>query len=140
MNSVRVLIVDDEEDFATAIADRLSKRGFRASAVFSGQEALHAVKETEYDAVVLDLKMPEMDGLQTLQEIRKIDPAVQILVLTGHGTVSAGIGGMQLGAADFLQKPLAIEALSASIQAAAEQSRAKRGLKQSQNEDNAEQL
>ena len=139
MNSVRVLIVDDEEDFATAIADRLSKRGFQTSAVFSGREALQAVKETEYDAVVLDLKMPGMDGLQTLQEIRKIDPEVQILVLTGHGTVSAGIGGMQLGAADFLQKPLAIEALSTSIEAVAEQSRAKRSRKQSQNEDKTEQ-
>jgi DNA-binding NtrC family response regulator len=138
MNSVRVLIVDDEQDFATAIAERLSKRGFHASSVFSGQDALRAVKETEYDAVVLDLKMPGMDGLQTLQEIRKIDPAVQILVLTGHGTVSAGIGGMQLGAADFLQKPLAIEALSTSIQAAAEQSHAKRSQKQSKNENNAE--
>jgi len=138
MNSVQVLIVDDEEDFATAIAERLSKRGFRASAVFSGHEALRAIRETEYDAVVLDLKMPGIDGLQTLQEIRKIDPDVQILVLTGHGTVSAGIGGMQLGAADFLQKPLAIEALSNSIQAAAEQSRVKRNQKKNREENKAE--
>lgn len=135
MNSVRVLIVDDERDFATAIAERLSKRGFRASAVFSGHGALQAVKETEYDAIVLDLKMPGIDGLQTLQEIRKIDPDLQILVLTGHGTVSAGIGGMQLGATDFLQKPLSIEALSTSIQAAAEQSRAKRRQKRNRNEN-----
>lgn len=126
MNQVRVLVVDDERDFATAVVERLSKRGFYASAVFSGAEALLAVKEAEFDAIVLDLKMPEMDGLQTLQAIRRIDPDVQILVLTGHGTVSAGIGGMQLGAADFLQKPLAIEALCNSIKAAAEQSQANR--------------
>lgn len=137
MDAVRVLIVDDEADFATAITERLSKRGFRASAVFNGQEALQAAMETEYDAIVLDLKMPGMDGLQTLQEIRKIDPDVQILVLTGHGTVSAGIGGMQLGAADFLQKPVAIEALSTSLQAAAEQSRAKRRQKQNKDENQA---
>ena len=138
MNSVRVLIVDDEEDFATAIAEWLSKRDFRATAVFSGHDALQVLKETEYDVIVLDLKMPGMDGLQTLQEIRKIDSDVQILVLTGHGTVSAGIGGMQLGAADFLQKPITLKALSNLIQAASEQSRAKRSQKQYENENKAE--
>lgn len=138
MDSVRVLIVDDEEDFATTVAEWLSKRHFCASAVFSGHGALQALKETEHDVIVLDLKMPGMDGLQTLQEIRKIDPDVQILVLTGHGTVSTGISGMQLGAADFLQKPITLQALSDLIQAAAEQSRAKRSLKQNQKENNAE--
>ena len=126
MDSIRVLVVDDERDFATAVVARLARRGFRASAVFGGREAIESVKETEYDAIVLDLKMPEMDGLQTLQAVREIDPHVEVIVLTGHGTVAAGIGGMQLGAADFLQKPVAIETLCTAIGAAAERSRAGR--------------
>ncbi len=128
MKPVRVLVVDDEKDFATAIVERLERRGFLASAVFGGRQALEAVRETKYDAVVLDLKMPEMDGLQTLQAIRQLEPDVQVLVLTGHGTVAAGIGGMQLGAADFLQKPVAIEKLCSAIEAAAERSRAGRNV------------
>jgi DNA-binding NtrC family response regulator len=129
MEAIRVLVVDDERDFAAAIAERLVTRGFLASAVFSGPQALEAVKEAEYDAVVLDLKMPGMDGLQTLQAIRQIEPDIQVLVLTGHGTVAAGIGGMQLGAADFLQKPVTIERLCSAIRAAAERSRSVRNLK-----------
>jgi DNA-binding NtrC family response regulator len=135
MESLRVLIVDDEQDFATAIAERLSKRGFQASAVFGGEQALEATQGAAYDAIVLDLKMPGMDGLQTLQAIRKTDPDVQVIVLTGHGTVSAGIGGMQLGAADFLQKPVAIEKLCSALEAAAEKTRASRDLKPKQGQN-----
>jgi DNA-binding response OmpR family regulator len=129
MKPLRVLIVDDEEDFASAIVSRLNKRGFTAFAAFSGQEALEHVKSAEYDAIVLDLRMPEMDGLKTLGRIRQIDPDVRVLVLTGHGTVAEGIGGMQLGAADFLQKPVEINILCASIEAAAEQTRSDRAQK-----------
>jgi DNA-binding NtrC family response regulator len=132
MKQVRVLVVDDERDFATAIVERLLRRGFLATAVFGGAQALDAVKEAEYDAILLDLKMPGMDGLQTLQAIRQITADVQVLVLTGHGTVAEGIGGMQLGAADFLQKPVAIEKLCSAIDAAAEQTRASRNLKRMQ--------
>jgi two-component system OmpR family response regulator len=132
MEPIRVLVVDDEEDFASAVVERLVRRGFRASAVFGGAQALQAMKEAEYDAIVLDLKMPGMDGLQTLQAIRRMDPDMQVLVLTGHGTVAAGIGGMQLGAADFLQKPVTIESLCSAIEAAAERSRAGRHLKREQ--------
>ncbi len=126
MDAVRVLVVDDERDFATAIVTRLIKRGFHAFAVFSGREALESVKEAQYDVVVLDLKMPEMDGLTTLGELKNLDPQLEIVVLTGHGTVAAGIGGMQLGAADFLQKPVAIGTLCAAIEAAAERARSSR--------------
>ncbi len=120
---LRVLVVDDEEDFGTAVATRLRRRGFEASAVFAGRDALRIIQRTRYDVMVLDLKMPEMDGVEVLREVRRLDPNLQVVVLTGHGTVEAGIEGMQLGAADFLQKPLAIENLCTVIEAVAERSR-----------------
>ncbi len=124
---VRVLVVDDEEDFGTAVATRLRRRGFAASAVFAGRDALRLVQETRYDVMVLDLKMPEMDGVEVLREVRRLDPNLQVVVLTGHGTVETGIEGMQLGASDFLQKPVAIENLCTVIEAVAERSRKSRG-------------
>ena len=133
MQPIRVLVVDDEKDFASAVVERLALRGFRALAVFSGQEALKSISITEYDVIVLDLKMPGFDGLETLKAVRQIDPDLQVLVLTGHATVSAGIGGMQLGAADFLQKPVAIETLGRSIEAAAELTRSGRASKLKKN-------
>lgn len=121
---IRVLVVDDEEDFASAIAERLARRGFDAAAAFSARAALALLEELPSDVVVLDLKMPGMDGLTALREIRKLHPGVQVIVLTGHGTVASGIEGMQGGAADFLQKPVTIEVLCAAIAVAAERSRA----------------
>jgi DNA-binding response OmpR family regulator len=126
MQPIRVLVVDDEQDFASAIVVQLNRRGFRAAAVFSGQEAVESVRTTEYDALVLDLKMPGMDGLETLSAVRQQDPHLEVVVLTGHGSVSAGIGGMQLGAADFLQKPVALNTLCTAIEVAAERSRCAR--------------
>jgi len=123
---IRVLVVDDEEDFASAIAERLARRGFDATAAFSARAALALLEELPSDVVVLDLKMPGMDGLTALGEIRKLHPDVQVIVLTGHGTVASGIEGMQRGAADFLQKPVTIEVLCTAIAAAAERSRASR--------------
>ncbi len=124
---VRVLVVDDEEDFGTAVAIRLRRRGFEASAVCAGRDALRLVQGRRYDVMVLDLKMPGMDGVEVLREVRHLDPDLQVVVLTGHGTVEAGIEGMQLGAADFLQKPVAIEHLCTVIEAVAKRSRKRHG-------------
>jgi DNA-binding NtrC family response regulator len=126
VDRIRVLVVDDEEDFVTALVTRLIRRGFAAQAAFSGPEALAALRRSAFDAILLDLKMPHMDGLATLRGIRQVDPHVQVVVLTGHGTVSTGIEGMQLGAADFLQKPVGIEALGTAVEAAAKRTRENR--------------
>jgi DNA-binding NtrC family response regulator len=117
---IRVLVVDDEVDFATALAARLQRRGFIANAVFSGAEALRSAAAGAADVMVLDLKMPGMDGLATLREMTRIAPAVRVIVLTGHGTVASGIDGMKVGAEDFLQKPADIDTLCTAIIAAAE--------------------
>jgi two-component system OmpR family response regulator len=128
LGAIRVLIVDDERDFATALVSRLRRRGFAASAVFGGNEAVEQVKSAQFDAVVLDLRMPGMNGLETLQCFRRTDPHLEVVILTGHGTVASGIDGMKLGAAEFLRKPASIESLCTAIEAAAERSRSSRGI------------
>jgi DNA-binding NtrC family response regulator len=123
---IRVLVVDDEPDFAAAIATSLERRGFLASPVFSGHDAIDRVQRAVFDVIILDLKMPELGGLETMRAVSAIDPHVQVIILTGHGTVSAGIDGMQLGASDFILKPVAVEDLCAIIRAAAERARRSR--------------
>ncbi len=113
--AIRVLVVDDEVDFATALASRLQRRGFAAAAVFSGEDAIRRAAAGEADVLILDLKMPGMDGLATLREVRRVSPRVRVIVLTGHGTVASGIEGLQIGAEDFLQKPADIGNLCAAI-------------------------
>ncbi|MEP0774087.1 MAG: response regulator [Acidobacteriota bacterium] len=120
---IRVLVVDDEEDFASALVTRLSRRGFAARAAYSGAAALAELARGGTQVVILDLKMPGMDGIETLHRIRRRHPQVEVIVLTGHGTVASGIEGMQIGAADYLRKPVPIETLCTAIQAAAERSR-----------------
>jgi DNA-binding response OmpR family regulator len=115
---LRVLVVDDEEDFATALVLRLRKRGFEAEAVFSGQAGVDQVVRSHYDVVVLDLRMPGLDGLGAWQQMREHDPGLACVVLTGHGSTAAGLRGMELGAADFLQKPTDIGVLTTVIQQA----------------------
>ncbi len=127
--SVRVLVVDDERDFATALGERLTWRGYEAVTAFSGSQALSELGRG-FDVVVLDLRMPEMDGLETLAKIRDLDPHVQVVVLTGHGSVSSGIEGMRGGAADFLQKPASIDELCMAIDAAAERARLSRAAEE----------
>ena len=119
-DAIHVLIVDDEADFSTALVERLQRRGFAAEAVLSGREALERLGADRYQVAVLDLKMPGLDGLATLREIKRAGLEVAVIVLTGHGTVASGIDGMQIGAADFLQKPVDVDALCTAIRAAAE--------------------
>ena len=121
--AVRVLVVDDEIDFASALTARLSNRGFDAHFVSSGEDALQTLPESPCDVVVLDLKMPGMGGLEALRRIRSGYPDIKVIVLTGHGQVDSGIEGMRAGAADYLLKPVAIETLCTAIEAAVERGR-----------------
>jgi two-component system OmpR family response regulator len=120
---VRVLVVDDEEDFAIATAERFARRGYQARIAISGPDALALASSDPFDVVILDLRMPDMDGLATMRALRRIAPDLQVIFLTGHGTVGSGIAGMELGAADFLQKPVPFDLLCHAVEAAAERTR-----------------
>ena len=115
MNKPRILLVDDEVVFANNLFKLLSKRGYDAAVVYSGADAADIVEEKEFDVIVLDMKMPGMDGIATLKEIKKKMPSVEVVILTGHGSVESGIEGMQLGAFDFLMKPVSIDDLQEKV-------------------------
>lgn len=110
-----ILIVDDEEAFANNLFKLLSKRGYDIVAVYNGADAVKIVGEKEFDVVILDMKMPGMDGIATLKEIKKKAPLVEVVILTGHGSIESGIEGMQLGAFDFVMKPVSIDDLQEKV-------------------------
>lgn len=101
----RVLIVDDEEDFAEMLSLRLQEVGQKVSTAHSGRECLDRLKQEDIDIVVLDILMPGMNGIDTLKEIKKRFPIVEVIMLTGHGTIQTAVDGMKLGAFDYLLKP-----------------------------------
>ena len=102
---VNVLVVDDEEDFVEMFSLRLQEIGENVTGVFSGREGLDALEKGDFDVVVLDIKMPGMDGIETLKEIRRRFPLVEVILLTGHGSVDTAVAGMKLGAYDYINKP-----------------------------------
>jgi two-component system OmpR family response regulator len=116
MESVRVLLVDDEDDFRTTLANRLRKRKMEVAEAESGRSAINLLKQGTFDVVVLDVRMPGMDGIETLKEIKRIDPQMEVIMLTGHASVESGIEGMRLGAFDYLMKPCEINELLLKIQ------------------------
>ncbi len=112
MDSFRVLVVDDEEDFLETVVNRLKKRNLDTVGVKSGEEAVEEIRKKPYDVVVLDIKMPGgMDGIETLREVKRIQPLVEVLLLTGHASVETSIEGMKLGAFDYLMKPIKLDEL-----------------------------
>jgi len=106
-----VLLVDDEEDFLETLLKRLLKRRIKATGAGSGEEALKILKETPPDVVVLDVRMQGMDGIQTLKEIKKIRPLVEVIMLTGHANLEVAVEGMEAGAFDYLMKPTDVDEL-----------------------------
>jgi DNA-binding NtrC family response regulator len=112
---IRVLLVDDEVSFVEYLGKRLSTRGMEVSTVHSGEQAIEAIKLAEHDVVVLDVRMPGLDGVETLREIKQLRPGLQVIMLTGHASIESGVEGMKLGAFDYLVKPCDIEVLTKAI-------------------------
>jgi DNA-binding NtrC family response regulator len=124
MKKIKLLLVDDEKAFLETITKRLEKRDLDVSTVFSGKEALAEIEKNKtLEVVVLDVKMPEMDGIQTLVELKRKAPLVEVIMLTGHATVETAIDGMKLGAFDYLMKPCDIEILIGKVKSAAAKKR-----------------
>jgi len=112
----KVLLVDDETPFVEALTKRLTKRELTVLAAFSGREALEKLAiERGIDVVILDVKMPGMDGIETLKAIKATYPLVEVIMLTGHATVESAIVGMKKGALDYLMKPCDMEVLMAKV-------------------------
>ncbi|MBU0992077.1 MAG: response regulator [Proteobacteria bacterium] len=101
----RVLVVDDEKDFVEILSNRLEEAGETVSSANSGQECLKVLDEKTIDVVILDIKMPGMDGMDVLKEIKKRHPLVEVIMLTGHGSTETAVDGMKAGAFDYLLKP-----------------------------------
>lgn len=114
----RVLLVDDEKDFVEMLSLRLQEAGEKVSAAYSGKECLETLEAAQIDVVVLDIKMPGMDGIETMREIKKRFPLVEVILLTGHGSTETAVEGMKLGAFDYLMKPADFDDLTAKLQAA----------------------
>lgn len=108
---MRILLIDDEVTFLETIITRLRMRGIDAEGVDSGHGALQIMQQHEFDAAILDVSMPGMDGVATLQELKKIKPAIPVIMLTGHATLATAEQGMQLGAYDYMMKPCPMDEL-----------------------------
>ncbi|MFZ5570417.1 MAG: response regulator [Thermodesulfobacteriota bacterium] len=111
----KVLLIDDEEEFIEALGERMRARGMIVTATTSPVQALKQVEEESYDAVVLDLQMPEMDGIEALKIMKNKRPELQVILLTGHASVQKGIEAMKLGAMDLIEKPADFETIAAKI-------------------------
>ena len=111
MKTWKVLLVDDEEEFVTALAERLELRGFEASVATNGGDALKRIDADEPDLVVLDVLMPGLGGLDVLDQIRKTDPQIKVILLTGRGSAEEDDQSIPLGAFDYLIKPVNIDDL-----------------------------
>jgi DNA-binding NtrC family response regulator len=118
MAGSRVLLVDDEAVFTKNMSKLLSFRGYSVTAVNSGDAAIRELEQDHFDVIVLDLKMPGMDGITTLKEIMKLGLFTETLILTGHGSIDSALEAMKLGAYDYLTKPCEIDELVAKIEAA----------------------
>ena len=116
MEEVSLLVVDDEVEFLDTLVKRMQKRITSVSGVSSAEEALAFLEANPVDVVVLDVKMPGMDGIDALREIKKSHPLVEVVMLTGHASTEVAIEGMELGAFDYLMKPVSIDDLLYKIQ------------------------
>ena len=118
MQNGKILLVDDEVAFTASMAKLLRVRGYQVKTAKSGKEAILLLETENFDVVVLDLKMPGMDGIATLNEIKKLKLHTETLILTGHGSIDSALEAFNLGAYDYLTKPCALEDLLNKIEGA----------------------
>jgi C4-dicarboxylate-specific signal transduction histidine kinase len=114
----KVLLVDDEKDFLSIMSERMKARGMDVSTASSAKEAIQLAEKESFDAIILDLKMPEMDGLEALKVLKANKPEIQVILLTGHATVEKGVEAMKLGAMDVMEKPADLKTLADKIKKA----------------------
>ncbi len=125
MAGTKIMIVDDESEFAATLAERLELRGLEVITADCGEQAIANVREGwNPDVVLLDLKMPGLDGLETLELIKNHDPSIEVIILTGHGSVASGINGMKRGVFDYLMKPVDLGELLGKLDQAVKKRRA----------------
>jgi DNA-binding NtrC family response regulator len=129
VRTLRVLVVDDEADFRDILIKRLKKRNLEAIPAAGGREALFRLTEEPFDAVVLDLHMPGMGGMDTLKEIKKRAPSVEVIILTGVAELQLAVKGMELGAFDYMLKPADVDELLYKIEDASKRKRDKEGAR-----------
>ncbi len=121
MTAPYIMLVDDEAPFVETMTKRLDKRGLKVISANSAEEALGKLDDAAHvDVIILDVKMPGMDGIETLQEIKKRHPLKEVILLTGHATVETAIEGMKLGAFDYLMKPCDLDILISKVNEAFE--------------------
>ena len=129
MEALRILIVDDEEELVHALEERLSLRGFDATGVTTGEGALRHLDAEPCDIVLLDVKMPGLGGLEVIRRIKTDHPQVEVILLTGHGSQKSVEEGMDLGAFEYLMKPMRISTLLEVLVAAGEKKKERRGCR-----------
>ena len=117
-DKIKLLLVDDEKSFVEVLSKRLTKRGIEVTVAFSGTEGIQAVRKVDFDVAVLDLKMGDMDGIEVLKTFKKMYAAMEVVILTGHGTEETVQEGIKLGAIAYLSKPCNFEELVAVIKKA----------------------
>jgi len=110
-----ILLVDDEADFVEMLSLRLKESGETVLTAHSGSQCLEILEKSQIDVIILDVKMPGMDGIETLQEVKKRHPLIEVIMLTGHGTIDTAVQGMKLGAFDFLMKPADFDVFTAKV-------------------------
>lgn len=115
---IRLLLVDDERGYIAVLANRLSKRGIEVSKASSGSQGIQILRNRDFDVAVLDLKMEDMDGIEVLKIFKKMDPELEVIMLTGHGSERAAKQGIEFGAFDYLTKPCEFDELLAKIREA----------------------
>ena len=121
--SIKLLLVDDEAGYVHVLSNRLGKKKIDVTTALNGTEAIQALRRADFDVAVLDLKMEDMDGIEVLKIFKKMDPEMEVIMLTGHGSETAAREGIEFGAFDYLTKPCEFEELIAKIREAVLQKR-----------------